>query len=238
MTCAVPAALFDNGANYGSRRRLRGINRYPIPDYFDMAEQSALHEMGHQWINFLAVPGLQGVRPHWPISSLAYGIMGYNSRSNPQGLTLQFQIVAAGNQYRFRKASAAMNYTDMDLYLMGLAPAESVKPHLVVVDQAQQPCDGCPTGPVVPVTVDDVIAAHGPRVPAYGEAQTHFRVATVIVSSRLLTPREMAFFDYFAARGEATKPLPYTSGFARGTALPFALATGHRGTLSTTLGAP
>jgi len=42
--------------------------------------------------------------------------------------------------------------------------------------------------------------------------------------------------DFFAARGEAQTPLRFSSGHGRGTTLPFALATGGRGTLSTTLG--
>ena len=37
--------------------------------------------------------------------------------------------------------------------------------------------------------------------------------------------------------GEATAPVSYSSGFAKGTARPFAVATGGRGTLSTALGA-
>ena len=35
----------------------------------------------------------------------------------------------------------------------------------------------------------------------------------------------MALLDYFAARGESTTPLPFTSGLARGTTKPFFVAT-------------
>lgn len=37
------------------------------------------------------------------------------------------------------------------------------------------------SGTRVDFTIDDVIAANGPRVPAFGEAQTHFRFAFVMV---------------------------------------------------------
>lgn len=51
-------------------------------------------------------------------------------------------------------------------------------------------------------------------------------MATIVVTrDRLLTGEELAFVEYFAARGEAREPLPYTSGFARGTTNPFYLAT-------------
>ena len=45
----------------------------------------------------------------------------------------------------------------------------------------------------------------------------------------------MAFFDYMAARGEATNELPYTLGLASGVTKPFYLATQGLGTLSTTM---
>ncbi len=47
----------------------------------------------------------------------------------------------------------------------------------------------------------------------------------------LLTADELAFFDAMAARGSAETELPYTSGFSRGTTLPFYLATGGRARL-------
>jgi hypothetical protein len=61
-----------------------------------------------------------------------------------------------------------------------------------------------------------------------------FHEATIVVSRiQPLSDREMAFFDYFAARGEATTPLPVHSGFLKATQNPFALATQGRATLTT-----
>ena len=61
-------------------------------------------------------------------------------------------------------------------------------------------------------------------------------MASIILSAdRLLTEDEMAFFDYMAARGEATNELPYTLGLASGITKPFYLATQGLGTLSTTM---
>ncbi len=92
-------------------------------------------------------------------------------------------------------------------------------------------------GQVATVTVEDVIAADGPRVPAYPDAQNAFIEATIVVTmDRLLTASEMSFFDYFAARGESSTPLSYSDRFESGTTLPFALATGGRASLSTSLG--
>ena len=80
------------------------------------------------------------------------------------------------------------------------------------------------------VTVQDFIDHNGSRIPAAGETQTHFSVASIILSAdRLLTEDEMAFFDYMAARGEATNELPYTLGLASGVTKPFYLANSRPG---------
>jgi hypothetical protein len=46
----------------------------------------------------------------------------------------------------------------------------------------------------------------------------------------------MALFDHFAARGEATSPLPFSFGLAKGTTKPFFVATQGLGRLITSLG--
>ena len=87
------------------------------------------------------------------------------------------------------------------------------------------PCSGCVL-PSSTITINDVIAVNGPRVPDAVAAPKFFDVAVVVISrDRLLTDDEMTILEYFAARGEATTTLPFTSGFGRGTTKPFYLAT-------------
>ena len=117
---------------------------------------------------------------------------------------------------------------------MGLLPPAEVKPHFVPRED-RRPCAGCDTGPVDVVTVEDVIRRHGHRLPDHTTSQKHFRMATIVVSDRPLSTREMSFLDHFAARGEAKTPLPFSSGLVSGTSLPWFLATDSRSTLSTTL---
>lgn len=120
---------------------------------------------------------------------------------------------------------------------MGLAPPSEVGRHWVFTNANQALCGGC-SGPAVQISIDDVIAAMGPRQPAYPSAPASFRAATIVVSAlRPLSQTEMEFFEVMAARGESQAPLPYSSGLVSGTTLPFALATRGRGRLSTALGA-
>ena len=122
---------------------------------------------------------------------------------------------------------------------MGLISKEEVSEHFVFEDQNQTDQlrgGGTLKGPVHRISIENIIAVDGPRVPSVSDAQTQFRVVTIILSrDRLLSSNEMAFFDYMAARGESTSELPFTSGLARGVTKPFFLATGGRATLSTTV---
>jgi hypothetical protein len=234
----IGLSRFNNTAAYGSGGRLQGISVFPIDTFFDMADTGALHETGHQWINFLTLPVLRSGSPHWPVSSLARGIMGFNIPGSNVGGNFSFNLVPLPNgDYRLEQTTALREFIDLDLYLMGLLPASEVGSHIVFENQSQQLCNGCIlSGPVVTVTVGDVIAAQGPRRPDVSTSQKVFRVATIIVTKeRLLNDDELALFDYFAARGESTVPLPFSSGFEKGTTKPFYLATRGLGSLNTQL---
>ena len=231
----------DASASYGSAGRLKGLERYPIPTFFDMAELGSVHEIGHQWLVYIgALPALQGYSPHWPVSSFAVSIMGWNSSVGGEGLNFPKGVTLQPNgDYLLEPGAASTRFSAMDLYLMGLAPASEVPAGFVFHDQAQQVCGGCIVhGPVDALTVQDVIAKFGPRLPAYPDAQHDFNVATLFVTrTKPLTDRELALFDYLAARGEGTEPLKIGPAGSALT-LPFAAATGGRGALSTALGRP
>ena len=235
----IGTAKVDSSHLFGSSGKLQGINVYPISTSFDLAETGSIHEIGHQWINYLNHPSFDNVGgAHWPISSLARGVMGFNDPNNGQGLNFPFELIPVGDgDYLLQLTELLREYTDLDLYLMGLLPKEQVGSHIVFENQNQNVCGGCILeGPVDVITVDDVIAVEGPRIPDASSSQKEFRVATIIVSGeRLLNDEEMTFFDHFAARGEATQPLPFTSGRSGGITKPFFVATQGLGTLETSI---
>ena len=228
--------LYDITASVGSHGRLLGMIDYPISGLFDLAEKASLHEIGHRWMAY--VPSISNLS-HWSIGDIAYGVMGYALQGGEGGDSPFSFTRNADGSYAVHAIAPATHYNDLELYFMGLAPASEVGSHYVFQNQGQQGQlhdGGTLSGPVTNFTVNDVIAAVGPRVPAFGQAQTTFAYATIVLSAgRLLTADEMSFFDQMAARGEATIPLTYTSGFAFGTTLPFALATNGRGKLVTKL---
>jgi len=207
---------------YGSAGRLLGLNVYPLDSLFDAGESAFSHETGHQWINYLDNPRLQP-GPHWPPSTMATGIMGFNIAGSNVGGNFPWVVEPAGTGFaRTTTRQSDPEFTDFDLYLMGLIPPSAVGEALLLDGT---PCHNC-TVPATKLTINDVLNQHGPRLPAWPNAKNAFRVATVVITrDRLLNDDEMALLEFFAARGEARITLPYTSGFARGTTKPFYLAT-------------
>ena len=229
--------LIDQTAQYGSAGALRGITRFPLDTVFDLAEPGAQHELGHQWINFLVGPPLlAGGSPHWPPSQLARGLMGATIPATGAGGTFPFDIVQTATGFELVASPPTGLYTQLDLYLMGFVESTAV-PAFLVLDP---PGQTLAVGPVMtsPITVNDVIAVHGARNPSAASAPKHFRMATIVVTrTGFLTNRQLAFFDHFAARGEATAPVTFASGFQKGIANPFAVAA-PGGSLDTSLTCP
>jgi hypothetical protein len=215
--------IYDNTSQYGSAGRLKGVTVFPIDFFFDAGETAFSHEIGHQWINYLNHPKLTP-GPHWPPSTMATGVMGFNIPGGGVGGEFNYAINSAGpGTYRLTSVEgSAKEFSDFDLYLMGLIPASAVSPGIVLEGTA---CENCILAGST-ITVDDIIATQGPRLPASTASQKSFRVGTVVISrDRLLNDDEMALLESFAARGEARAPLPYSSGFSKGTTKPFFVAT-------------
>jgi probable HAF family extracellular repeat protein len=231
----------DNSALYGSAGRLQGISQFPVASFFDGAEVGVLHELGHQWINFLNVPPFAAGVPHWPISSMASGIMGFSiGGQGGQGGEFPCSIVESNGHIFLNPRPGAPVYNDLDLYLMGLLPAAQVSSQIVFADQAaagQLQCTGQEfTGQVLHVDADDVIASFGPRIPAAGAAPTSFRLATILVTrDGLATPEMMSLYSWMAERAELQVPVATHLGFLKRVDQPFYLATGGRATLDTTI---
>ncbi len=218
----IGVTKFNSAPAFGSAGKLQGITVYPVDFFFDAGETAFSHELGHQWVLFLKnsalLPG-----PHWPPSTMAHGVMGFNIPGSSVGGDFPYDVTAVtATTARITDAPVTKEFSDFDLYLMGLLPASAVAPGIVVQGT---PCSGCVL-PSSTLTINDVIAVNGPRSPDAVSAQKLFDIGVVVISrDRLLTDDEMAILEYFAARGEATTTLPFTAGFARGTTKPFYVAT-------------
>ena len=241
-TMGLGLGQFDDTSVYGSSGRLEGVVRIPNLSYFDLAGREYLRMLGYNWMNYSEHSVLSGVTPHWPISTLASGIMGYQDQSSSEHrwfpYTFEPKLVGFPpgkweGDYFLKPLFNTPVYNSMEKYLVGLVPASKVGVFLALQNPYQAVCFLCTVqGPLINYGVDGLQRLHGPRIPDASESRKNFKTATIVVSSdRLLSPQEIRHFDHMAARGEATEELPYSRDDATGLTHPFRTASDRNGSL-------
>lgn len=225
--------VFDFTDQVGSRGRLRSfvqmgtLARYPEdPNTEFLGTNSTLdvlgQEAGHRWLSFLHFVDGNGQpsdallgrdESHWSFchNSLASDMEGNEWRED------------GGN--RFTSVRATDRYSPLDQYAMGLIGADDVPP-FYVVGECSNP-SGAPAvgaviqGPRIDVSIDQIVAAEGPRVPDFRKAPHSFNMAFILVSEAGQFPPDesIAKVDRIRAAWE-----PY-----------FAAATDGNGTVRTAL---
>lgn len=206
--------LFDETSRYGSRGRLQGVQVFLGP-WFATA-RTTNHEFAHQWGHYFAWDRIMalaraGWEPdvHTPLVAPAETYIGALLRGTRRVGT------AADGGFRIERVPAPVRHHPLELYAMGLLAPEDVPEVIVFEDQAQlgpglvTPAEGTPiSGPFRRITVNDLLAAHGPRS---GPVPGEWRRALVLVSrDGLASPEEMDYWNFFAARLED----PHRTGVA------------------------
>ena len=227
----INVAAFDHSAAYGSAGRLQQL-------VFQNSHTLGLeinHEIGHRWAAYLNQSALNLSLPngfHWGPSDHV-GQMG----NGP------FLLAEAGG-YRVTNADDSENFvanpfSNLELYLMGLARADEVQPHRFVTDSSVnvQFDSVLPESSTRLVTIDDIVAVYGARVPAMAVSQNAFSAIYVVVSDRVLTDPEYALTSLIAQYAAGTSSGGKRSGglFEALDPPSFGAATGFRATLDTTL---
>lgn len=235
--------IFDNSLLYGSFGRLQGISVFPNTSFYDGAGEGVQHELAHQWINFLNNTPFGAAVPHWPLSSAASGIMGWSLPGSSAGGEFPCLLEKEGDQVRLNPRNEPPQFTDIDLYLMGLLPADAVGTQLVFADQGfdafnqiLSSCDGSLyERELLEVEVESVLSAYGARIPEASAPQT-FRIATIVVSrDEPLSADELDYYSYFTERAMLEHEVLYREAFGRGFAKPFFITTRGMARLDTRL---
>jgi len=229
----IGIAQFDSSAVYSSKGALIGITRFPSVAFLDGAESGNQHELGHQWINHLAnVPLVAPGVPHWPISTMASGTMGYSIPPTNEGGNFTCLLTRESGGIRLTQNNSAPVFSDFDLYLMGALPPGQVGENIVISDPTQAAfvmthCDGrLYTGPFSMLTVQDVINVEGARIPDSNGSKKQFRLATILMTrDKLLDDDAMNFFSYFVRRAEEKGEVPSHIGFTKISTKPFIVST-------------
>ena len=158
------------------------------------------HEVGHRWSAYAsaklddATISL-GQWPHWAEGLQAKVAFPYSlpmEASTLGGGYWQDNFDGTYTQLRDGYFVPASGYSFLDLYLMGLISAAEVPDFFILKNLAQVGKDrnGHLTfkGERTKVTIQDVIAAEGPRLPEVGHSQRKFNTGIVVVVERGHSP--------------------------------------------------
>jgi hypothetical protein len=223
--------FYSARAEWGTTRLLAcQVHSMMMPDF-----RTYLHELAHIWCayatfndpvsgssqsnEFLMVedPNPHQSRYHWGEafddgrSCLDYDLVEWIANAN-----------ATFTRKRITD-ERAFNYCPLDLYLMGLIPPSEVGPLLILQNRNElDSANHIYSCTAKRVTIEQVIASCGPRVPAAAASQKSFRQALVVVS------KDPDSGLAFAQTIENNFRKAYEAQFAR--------ATGGRATLSTSIG--
>ncbi|HXT22250.1 MAG TPA: prenyltransferase/squalene oxidase repeat-containing protein, partial [Thermoanaerobaculia bacterium] len=187
-TQGIGSPPFDYASDFGSDGKLQGyVDMGPLSAWatdptessFERTLSVLVHELSHRWLARVRV-ALDGD----PQSPLLLGA----DESHWSFLLDSDASVLYGNDWQdsgdgsFTSAAALRFLSPLDLYLAGFYAPEEVPAFALLdapgVDRHRLPQPGASVQATArQLTVADVIAAEGPRVPAAADAQHHFRIA-------------------------------------------------------------
>lgn len=178
---------------YGSKGRLQGtidmgnvlsLASDPMAPAFTETMNTLSHELLHRWAAYVRYKDKSGAssdallglnNSHWSYLFNTKGSLQYgnNWQDNGNGTF----TALAGDKY----------YSPLDLYLMGMIGKADVPPMFLIdnpdIDKNQLPEKGVTIhGNRIDLTIDDIIAASGERVPGVETSQKVFNIAFIVVT--------------------------------------------------------
>ncbi len=193
----------DTSRTYGSRGTLRSVlnmRRVGLRIGDTRAQwQSALETWGqesaHRWLVFMLFRDPRTGR-------ISDALLGRDCAHYSNYVDTQASV-HDGNAWRdngngtFTFIERGKRYGNLDLYGMGLLPADEFPPFFLIDDIPNykypatcrdygsngRPFSQMVSGKRVDITIDDIVAANGPRIPAAGSRQDYWREAEVVVTA-------------------------------------------------------
>jgi hypothetical protein len=194
--------IFDASAQVGSRGRLRSfvqmgtLSRYPDnPETRFLGTNSTLdvlgQETGHRWLSNLHFLDGNGQKSD---ALLGRDLVHWSFCHDTLASDMEGNLFREDGGDRFTSTAATERFSPLDQYAMGLIPAADVPPFYYVdgcLDPAEAPATGVTIqGRRIDLTIDDIIAAEGSRVPAAAKAPHSFNMAFILVAQADQFPSE------------------------------------------------
>ena len=226
----IGVPVFFN-STFGSAGRLQSVLHFVY--YFGMSNGPTLHEVMHRWANFI----VDDYSPHWGFTSANGQLGGFDASDlvdHDDGKYTAGEFTTAGYAHNIEPFSL------IELYLAGFVDAEDV-PDLLVADNARAlrneegniviADSGYPVftaDRISTLTIEDLVATHGERVPGDTEARKDFRAATVL----LIDKNHPATKERLEFVSEAVSWFSHPAADEYDQSYNFHEATGRRGTMT------
>lgn len=184
-TQGIGREQFNNSSSFGSSGRLQGtIDLGNITNRnLDEAITTLSHEISHRFGAYVKYKDTDGNinssllgkdNSHWSylLNSKGSLLYGSNWQANPDGT--------------FTATNIRNSYSPLDLYLMGIIPKEQVPPMLLIdnpsIDKTKLPKLGDTiTGTAKTITINDIIAAEGERIPTVADSPKTFSIGYILL---------------------------------------------------------
>lgn len=193
-TKGIGLDLFNNSVLYGSNNRLQGtidmgnignLERDPLTPLFQSTLDTISHEMMHRWAAHVTFKDQQG--------GLSRDLLGEDG-SHWSFLLSTDASLMYGNTWKdngngtFTSIRARRYYSPLDLYLMGFIDKSQVPPMLLINNPDIDPTQFSAIGMTIPgspryISVNDIIAAEGERIPGPAESQKTFKTAFILITT-------------------------------------------------------
>ena len=203
-TQGIGKQLFDYTELFGSNGKLQGIIDMgnvsmlvvdPLDPQFEATLRLLSHEQMHRWAAYVKYIDENG--------EISTALLGLNEEHWSFLLDSQASVLY-GNDWKdngdgtFTSIDARKYYSPLDLYLMGLYDKSQVDPMLLInnpnIDPWKLPEIGATiSGTPQYITIDDIIAAEGERIPGPSESQKSFKTAFIFIAA----PGTFDFYDLF-----------------------------------------
>ena len=194
----------DGGAA-GSMREPALLHMSMLDDADDLySAHLLLHEFGHRWLYFLQI--MENGRASSVLNPASahpaqyvHTPAAFNVQASDDASVMGGSTFTDNRNGTFTSGSGTHNgYSWLDLYLMGLASPQEVQPFFYIANSDPQLDDAYYAPPATTVrgsrrnvTVQQVIDATGPRLPAFPRTQRRFRVAFVLLSAGDPQPQQL-----------------------------------------------
>lgn len=179
----IGTPLFNAGRNYGGTAKLRAMIYFP--NWFPFWRVPLVHELAHTWGNDLLPTSEPG---HFGFCGAGSQLGGFDSGTLRR---LTGNIFQARNRNGLPFGTAAnggnsVPYSEFELYLMGLTPAQAVKPFQCAYAGTWLDAK---TGTFTAnrmhtLNIQDLQKKYGARQPDFTRAPKTFRVLAVLVSEK------------------------------------------------------